>query len=84
MVRSDLPVSLLTCAPGCSPGSQSGSHSWPWFSHLLPRLAGAPQLHGRPAVLQTVQRPGDLIYLPHNTPHATLNIQVAMLLTQSS
>ena len=36
--QTNIPVERITCDESCSPGFEDGSHTWPWFVHVLPQL----------------------------------------------
>ena len=71
----------VRCDPKCSPSSDF-LHTNDWFEHVLPQLR---QQHrswlGQP-IIEAVQHPGEIIYVPHDTAQAVLNLDATLTKNQ--
>jgi len=81
IVPSEIPFMQLVCHPDCSPGSKNPNHVWPWFSHILPQLRNK-KYYGK-TVIEYVQEPGEVFFLPNGMPHTVFNIDDNVALTEN-
>jgi len=75
-------TSEFTCDRACSHKSWGdGSNSYMWFNHVLPQIRDK-KFYGK-NVLEFVQEPGDVLYLPTGMPHSIFNIDDNVALTEN-
>eukprot|EP00088_Acartia_fossae_P008738 TRINITY_DN14196_c0_g1_i2.p1 TRINITY_DN14196_c0_g1~~TRINITY_DN14196_c0_g1_i2.p1 ORF type:complete len:288 (+),score=38.92 TRINITY_DN14196_c0_g1_i2:56-919(+) len=75
-------VDDFTCISDCShPDWEDGSNAYPWFQHILPQLKDT-RFYGK-KVIQFIQRPGEVLYLPNKMPHTILNLEDNVALTEN-
>ena len=68
------------CSIMCSKDRQKDMSLWSWFSHLLPQLEDR-KWYGR-SLMSFTQGPGDTLYLPPSIPHAVLNLEDTVSVTE--
>ena len=68
------------CDPQCSESMLELSPI-SWFQHVLPQLRGR-KFYGR-EVLEVLQGPGDTLYVPTSAPHAVLNLDWSLGVTEN-
>ena len=71
---------ILDCSSKCSKDKQKDMSLLSWFSHILPQLEDR-KWYGRTPVSFT-QVPGSTLYLPPNIPHAVLNLEDSVSVTE--
>jgi hypothetical protein len=72
----------FTCDTSCSHESwKDGSMAYTWFKHILPQLKDK-KFYGK-RVVEFVQQPGDVLYLPNGMPHTIFNIDDNVALTEN-
>lgn len=72
----------VDCNVKCSPGIETDVyHTLRWFKHMLPQLR-TRTFCGR-NLMEGVQRPGEVIYLPKGLTHSVLNIADNVAVTEN-
>ena len=76
----DTEPKVLMCDPGCS---ENGAELSPlsWFLHVLPQLRGR-RFYGQ-EIQEVLQGPGDTLYIPSRSPHAVLNLDWSLGITEN-
>ena len=80
ILPTDVNIGELECDKDCS----SGHHSMfrdRWYEHILPQLRGL-KWYGK-GVIESIQGPGETIYVPNTMPHAVLNLDENMSVTEN-
>ena len=80
LIPNDVPIEELECDRFCSPDFDD-IYATQWFDHVLPQLRGR-KWYGK-TILETIQGPGETIYVPHNMGHAILNLDENLSLTEN-
>ena len=62
-------------------GVADSSEAVGWFTHILPRCLASDWPHG--PVLQCIQQPGEVIFVPAGWWHAVLNLDATLAVTQN-
>ena len=71
---------VFSCDPECSHNKQEIS-PLAWFQHVLPQLEGRVFYGER--VKSVLQRPGDTLFIPSTAPHAVINLDWSLGLTEN-
>ena len=75
----DTEPKVFDCDPECS---ENGIELSPisWFLHVLPQLRGR-RFYGQ-EIMEVFQSPGDTLYIPSRAPHAVLNLDWSLGVTE--
>ena len=76
----DTEFQVFSCDPECSHNKQEIS-PLAWFQHVLPQLEGRVFYGER--VKSVLQRPGDTLFIPSTAPHAVINLDWSLGLTEN-
>ena len=76
----DTEFQVFSCDPECSHNKQEIS-PLAWFQHVLPQLEGRVFYGER--VRSVLQRPGDTLFIPSTAPHAVINLDWSLGLTEN-
>ena len=76
----DTEFQVFSCDPECSHNEQEIS-PLAWFQHVLPQLEGRVFYGER--VKSVLQRPGDTLFIPSTAPHAVINLDWSLGLTEN-
>ena len=76
----DTEFQVFSCDPECSHNKQEVS-PLAWFQHVLPQLEGRVFYGER--VKSVLQRPGDTLFIPSTAPHAVINLDWSLGLTEN-
>ena len=76
----DTEQKMFDCDPECS---ENGFELSPisWFLHVLPQLRGR-KFYGQ-EIMEVLQGPGDTLYIPTHAPHAVLNYDWSLGVTEN-
>eukprot|EP00095_Tigriopus_kingsejongensis_P005222 maker-scaffold585_size130225-snap-gene-0.20 protein:Tk05222 transcript:maker-scaffold585_size130225-snap-gene-0.20-mRNA-1 annotation:"bifunctional arginine demethylase and lysyl-hydroxylase jmjd6-like" len=77
---SDVYAEDYECDDFCSPKFDA-LFAVSWWTHVLPQLR-QETWYGK-KILETVQKPGEIIYVPHGMGHAVLNIDENLSITEN-
>ena len=76
----DSEYELFTCDPACSDIAAEVS-PLAWFQHVLPQLDGR-RWYGEPVKI-VLQSPGDTLFIPSRAPHAVINLDWSLGVTEN-
>ena len=80
LLPNDAPFGDLECDVLCS-ADYDDLYAISWFTHVVPQLRGRSWYGSE--MIETVQKPGEVIYVPHNMPHAILNLDENLSVTEN-
>lgn len=80
ILPNDVYAEHYECSEICS-DKFDDLYSATWFSHVLPQLRNETWFGKK--VIETVQGPGEVIYMPHDMGHAVLNIDENVSVTEN-
>jgi len=83
VLPAELHAKDYQCDPACSKASEVDRtmNTNDWYAHILPQLRNRTW-YGK-KIIEFIHGPGDTLYLPRNTPHAIVNLEENISVTEN-